>query len=36
MGCICINEKAETELDDNRMQEIRKSKRILIIVLFKF
>jgi len=24
MGCICVNERAETELDDNKMQEIRK------------
>ena len=26
MGCICVNERAETELDDNKMQEIRKHR----------
>ena len=36
MGCICINEKPENEIDDYKMQEIRKAKRLLIILLFKF
>jgi len=24
MGCVCLNGKNETELDDNKMQEISK------------
>jgi len=29
MGCICVNERAETELDDNKMQEICKYSKII-------
>ena len=29
MGCICVNEKAETELDDIKMQEICKFRIII-------
>ena len=31
MGCVCAKEKFETELDDNRMQEICKFRTLLII-----